>query len=205
MSEQVDRYDVSCHCGAVDVRPKQDGHLVMYSDYAALGRELAETEARECHLSGEMLQLAGMLNKANAELARYSMCAGQADQFAAEAKAVRKALGFAEDSQDVAPVDLVDKITELMTKLAELEKQEPVAFYGDGAYYNTLKAALKDGCESATELYERPAPAINLAELLPDYLTDAMSKLELPGVSIGDKAIIGKALEVLRNIEEQSK
>lgn len=53
------------------------------------------------------------LDAANAELARYSMPAGQADQFAAEAKAVRKALGFAEIAEDVAPVDLLEKIAGL--------------------------------------------------------------------------------------------
>lgn len=47
-----------------------------------------------------------------------------------------------------------------------------------------------------------PAPAIKLADLVPDHLVDAMCNLNLPGVSIGDKAIIGKSIEVLRNIEE---
>ena len=45
LNESVDRYDVSCHCGAVYVRSKQDGHLVMYSDYAALERRAEEAEA----------------------------------------------------------------------------------------------------------------------------------------------------------------
>lgn len=50
----------------------------------------------------------------------------------------------------------------------------------------------------------RPAPAVSLAELVPDCLVDAMCKLDLAGVSIGDKAIIGKAIEVLQNIEQQN-
>ncbi|ORM78309.1 hypothetical protein [Pantoea eucrina] len=45
LNELIDRYDVSCHCGAVYVRPKQDGHLVMYSDYASLAQRAEAAEA----------------------------------------------------------------------------------------------------------------------------------------------------------------
>ncbi|GEM_PF-4518864 len=48
--------------------------------------------------------------KAEAQLARYSMSAGEADQRAAESRAVRNALGFCEEADDVAPCDLVDAI-----------------------------------------------------------------------------------------------
>lgn len=60
------------------------------------------------------------LDAANTELARYSMSAGQADQFAAEAKAVRKALGYAENAEDVAPVDLLEKIAGLRAEGVEM-------------------------------------------------------------------------------------
>lgn len=141
LKELVDRYDVSCHCGAVDVRPKQDGHLVMYSDYVAL--------------------------KQRAEAAEE--------------------------------------------KLAELEKQEPELWEienpGEGTYYSPHNPDENDYRHAliVREWFTRPVPAINLAELVPDYLLDALCRLDLPGVSIGDKAIIGKAIEVLRNIEEQSR
>lgn len=46
LNELIDRYDVSCHCGAVYVRPKQDGHLVMYSDYASLAQRAETAEAK---------------------------------------------------------------------------------------------------------------------------------------------------------------
>lgn len=48
-----------------------------------------------------------------AELARYSMPAGEADQRMAESRAVRQVLGFGQDADDVAPVDLVERINAL--------------------------------------------------------------------------------------------
>lgn len=48
--------------------------------------------------------------KAEAQLARYSMSAGEADQRASESRAVRNALGFCEEADYVAPCDLVDAI-----------------------------------------------------------------------------------------------
>ncbi len=38
----------------------------------------------------------------------------------------------------------------------QLCNKEPFAFYGNGAYYNTMKAALKDGCETVIPLFESP-------------------------------------------------
>lgn len=52
------------------------------------------------------------------KLSRYSMDAGQADQRMAESRAVRKALGFGEDADDVSPQDLLDAIAKI--KEAEL-------------------------------------------------------------------------------------
>lgn len=103
-------------------------------------------------------------------------------------------------------------------KLAELAKQEPRYFYREHNSYNGMKTDwtevsaeqlehLKEITDPDTseiiELFTRPAPAISLAELVPDCLVDAMCNLNLPGVSVGDKAIIGKAIEILRNIEQR--
>lgn len=48
----------------------------------------------------------------------------------------------------------------LAKELLALRKafSNPVAYYGDGAYYNTLKSATKDGCEYIEPLYARPVP-----------------------------------------------
>ena len=49
------------------------------------------------------------------KLSRYSMDAGQADQRLLESRAVRKALGFGEDADDVSPRDLLDAIEKIKT------------------------------------------------------------------------------------------
>lgn len=53
-------------------------------------------------------------------LSNYSMSAGQADQRKAESNAVRVALGFAADADDVAPCDLVDAIAALQQQVRAL-------------------------------------------------------------------------------------
>ncbi|WP_313707924.1 hypothetical protein [Atlantibacter hermannii] len=59
-----------------------------------------------------------------AELARYSMPAGEADQRMAESRAVRQALGFGQDADDVAPVDLVERINALAEALKSSEAND---------------------------------------------------------------------------------
>lgn len=99
----------------------------------------------------------------------------------------------------------------LEAKLAELEKQKPTGLLaintGDG-WKIADEAAYIFASEhgfAASELFTRPTPAADLAELVPCCLVDAMSNLGLEGVSIGDKSIIGKAIEVLHNIQERTK
>ena len=59
-----------------------------------------------------------------AELARYSMPAGEADQRMAESRAVRQALGFGQDADDVAPVDLVERLNALAAALKASEAND---------------------------------------------------------------------------------
>ncbi|WP_312297200.1 hypothetical protein [Atlantibacter hermannii] len=59
-----------------------------------------------------------------AELARYSMPAGESDQRMAESRAVRQALGFGQDADDVAPVDLVERINALAAALKASEAND---------------------------------------------------------------------------------
>lgn len=103
-------------------------------------------------------------------------------------------------------------IDELEAKLAEYEKQEPFGFCNEDAKNSDVFSATvwreREDAESRScglelfPLFTRPAPATSPAELVPDCLVDAMCNLDLAGVSIGDKAIIGKAIEVLQNIEQ---
>lgn len=54
------------------------------------------------------------------QLSRHSMTAGQADQRKAESDAVRVALGFSADADDVSPSDLVDAIAALQEQVRAL-------------------------------------------------------------------------------------
>ena len=49
------------------------------------------------------------------DLDRYSMSAGMADQYKAEALAARSALGFSVDAEDVSPSDITREIRKLNT------------------------------------------------------------------------------------------
>ncbi|ARF49996.1 hypothetical protein [Pantoea stewartii] len=90
-----------------------EGEFVYYEDYAALQQKMDALVGGFEEAIRHKDRLAVELDAANEKLSRYSMSAGQADQFAAEAKSVRIALGFAEDAQDVAPIDLLEKIAGL--------------------------------------------------------------------------------------------
>lgn len=60
-----------------------------------------------------------------AENARYSMSAGQADQRMSESRAVRAALGFNPDADDVSPSDLVEKIYRTTAELCVIRTAHP--------------------------------------------------------------------------------
>jgi hypothetical protein len=51
-----------------------------------------------------------LVESMQAELERYSMSAGAADQFRREALAMRQALGFDKYGDDIAPVDLLNAL-----------------------------------------------------------------------------------------------
>ena len=54
------------------------------------------------------------------QLSHYSMSAGQADQRKSESDAVRVAMGFSADANDVSPSDLVDAIAEIQEQVRAL-------------------------------------------------------------------------------------
>lgn len=58
-------------------------------------------------------------------LGRYSMSAGEADQRRCESRAVRDALGFGKDANDVSPSDLRQRIAELLALRKEREAAVP--------------------------------------------------------------------------------
>lgn len=87
---EIKRYDVNKAnmIGLVRFDEKESGQWVKYEDLAAIQEQLS----------------------------RYSMSAGQADQRKSESDAVRVALGFSADADDVSPSDLIREIVSLKNK-----------------------------------------------------------------------------------------
>lgn len=71
------------------------------------------------------LELAKAYQQLAAENARYSMSAGHADQRMAESRAVRSALGFNPDADDVSPSDLVEAINQTVAELCVIRTAHP--------------------------------------------------------------------------------
>lgn len=105
---------------------------------------------------------------------------------------------------------MMDKVEAAEAKLAELNKQKPVGTVSISMDWNTHRniatvnmrpdlvvAEMKDG----DELFTRPAPAINLADLVPDEVTRGNEDVFDVGFSNGFNAC---RAAMLRNIEEQS-
>lgn len=101
---EIKRYEMN-HRGL----PSADhtGTWVLHEDLAAI---VAEKDARIAALQEQ--------------LSSYSMSAGQADQRKAESDAVRVALGFSADADDVSPSDLVDAIVALQEQVGELAAEK---------------------------------------------------------------------------------
>jgi|GEM_PF-929305 len=73
----------------------------------------------------KFLNLAKAFKQLAAENARYSMSAGHADQRMAESRAVRSALGFKPDADDVSPSDLVEAINQIVAELCVIRTAHP--------------------------------------------------------------------------------
>lgn len=73
----------------------------------------------------KFLRLAKAFKQLAAENARYSMSAGHADQRMAESRAVRSALGFKPDADDVSPSDLVEAINQIVAELCVIRTAHP--------------------------------------------------------------------------------
>lgn len=97
----------------------------MKPTYEELERQLAESRREFRAADATIHNLELKLAKVVAENARYSMSAGQADQRMSESQAVRSALGFHKDGDDVSPSDLVEKIQSILTELEMLRSAHP--------------------------------------------------------------------------------
>lgn len=99
------------------------------SERDALKQQLDEALEREAALA--------------ARLGRYSMCAGHAEQRRAESRAVRNALGFGEDDNDVSPQDLLNALNrrDLINQAEVLELAESAMTNEQDAATMRLNAA----------------------------------------------------------------
>ncbi|EPH9685731.1 hypothetical protein ACYCI2_13195 [Klebsiella michiganensis] len=92
----------------------------------ALEKAQRANAAQDDHINQQQDRI-DTLEKRNAELggqlSRYSMSPGQADQRACESRAARDALGFGKDADDVAPIDLRERIDGMKARIAELESE----------------------------------------------------------------------------------
>lgn len=105
--------------------------------------------------------------------------------------------------------DVIKRAEAAETKLAELEKQEPAgkfAFEPLAERYHHIKHGEAQHMEPKlplVKLFTRPAPAINLEELVPSKLEEKEGDYQsLRDEKRGYNACIDK---IMRNIEEQSK
>ncbi len=108
---------------------------------------------------------------------------------------------------------LRQRLMDAEAKLAELEKQEPAGKWivqysitEDGYDRHSFASWRGNQPKNNTELFTRPAPAINLAELVPDEMTSEMAERLFFGKAITAVDVWNAACAaMLRNIEEQSK
>lgn len=97
--KEITRYDVVLVDGVPAHRPSESGRWVKHEDLAAIQEQLSQ----------------------------FSMSAGHADQRKVESVAVRVALGFSADADDVSPSDLVDAIASIQEQVRVLADLVPDA------------------------------------------------------------------------------
>ena len=81
---------------------------------AAWNEATCKTNLQIEQLEAEVENYITRISRLEDALARYSMDAGRCDQYKNEALAMRKALGFSADSENVAPIDLLNKLDEVV-------------------------------------------------------------------------------------------
>ena len=110
--------ELKASCGAVDVRSLAQ----LISDLAT---QLEVQFVRSTNMAVQLANAESKCRELAAENGRYSMSAGQADQRMSESRAVRSALGFQEDADDVSPSDLVEKIKSIIAEYDAIRSAHP--------------------------------------------------------------------------------
>ncbi|MHC7868786.1 hypothetical protein ACYA1P_13005 [Klebsiella pneumoniae] len=116
----------------------------------ALEKAQRANAAQDDHINQQQDRI-DILERRNAELggelSRYSMSPGQADQRVCESRAARDALGFGKDADDVAPINLRERIDGMKARIAELESRTvklPPELYTIGELIRTQDNRITD-------------------------------------------------------------
>ncbi|HFD7769988.1 TPA: hypothetical protein ACF54Y_005103 [Klebsiella variicola] len=123
----------------------------------ALEKAQRANAAQDDHINQQQDRI-DILERRNAELggelSRYSMSPGQADQRMCESRAARDALGFGKDADDVAPINLRERIDGMTARIAELESQ--------------LKAAENNEIDACCHIAELESRTVSVKLLTPE-------------------------------------
>ncbi|AYZ19557.1 hypothetical protein [Klebsiella sp. FDAARGOS_511] len=131
----------------------QAAGLAQLAAEEALEKAQRANAAQDDHINQQQDRI-DILERRNAELggelSRYSMSPGQADQRMCESRAARDALGFGKDADDVAPINLRERIDGMKARIAELESQ--------------LKAAENNEIDARCHISELESRAVKLVD-----------------------------------------
>lgn len=146
---EIKRYEMN-HKGLPDFDDK--GVWVLYEDHAAIVAEFQE------------------------QLSSHSMSAGQADQRKAESDAVRSALGFSADADDVSPSDLVDAISALQEQVRAVAVENGALKASNTHAALCINAAMVEGLLEALA----ESPDGRLVDLVNRRLLHAYQEVDSP-------------------------
>ncbi|WP_263528255.1 hypothetical protein [Klebsiella variicola] len=132
----------------------------------ALEKAQSANAAQDDHINQQQDRI-DTLEKRNAELggqlSRYSMSPCQADQRACESRAARDALGFGKDADDVAPIDLRERIDGMKARIAELESRAVKLIDCDFGAVQHMSGGSTDYCHGFVDGTQNAIRAITAA------------------------------------------
>lgn len=106
--------------------------------------------------------------------------------------------------RDMQIAALQQKLDAAEAKLADLDKQDPIGYHSEDARAVFRVWPHADG-KICVPVYARPAPAINIAELVPGEKSTDVDYAYYPLTKARHEGWNACRVAILRNIEEQSK
>ena len=186
---EVTRYDLTedVSTGEVDITPvpeRMQGRYVTFEDYEALAQQLkattnsltnAEEELKSAGIEADTVQ-AGIMELADKLRIKQNHIKLR-DTYIEELEQRAEAAEDKTDNLNNGWLNAISERDDARAKLAELEKQEPVAYvmgeetindFNRGYEFFAVRDAEHEEEMNNIPLFIRPAPAIDLAELVPD-------------------------------------